>query len=61
MNARKTGPSADTLGLIAAIALFVVIAAIAFGIRFWITGGDFGCVFANDPALCVAVKSGVSG
>lgn len=40
--------------------LFVVvvlaIAAGVFGIRLAITGGDVGCAFAQDPALCVAVK-----
>lgn len=36
--------------------IFVAIAVIVFLIRLWITGGDVGCVFSQDPALCVSVK-----
>lgn len=39
--------------------IFLAIAAGVFGIRLAITGGDVGCAFAQDPALCVAVKEGV--
>ncbi len=35
----------------------LAILAVVLGIRLWITGGDFGCIWAQDPALCVAVKS----
>jgi hypothetical protein len=39
------------------IAAFVLaLCAVTFGIRLAITGGDVGCAFATDPALCVAVK-----
>lgn len=41
----------------AAIIIFgLLLAAVVFGIRFWIAGGDIGCVFSADPALCIAVK-----
>ncbi|KJL45608.1 hypothetical protein [Microbacterium trichothecenolyticum] len=41
------------------VALFVIaLILIVFGIRLFITGGDMGCAFANDPALCIAVKEG---
>jgi uncharacterized protein YneF (UPF0154 family) len=34
----------------------VLIVAVVFGIRFWIAGGDLGCTFSADPALCATVK-----
>ena len=37
-------------------ALIVVVAAIGIGIAWWVTGGDVACMFANDPAMCAAVR-----
>lgn len=39
----------------------VIVLAVGFGVRLLITGGDVGCVFSQDPSLCVAVKNGVGG
>lgn len=36
--------------------IFVAICAVVLGIRLVITGGDIGCAFAQDPALCIALK-----
>lgn len=36
--------------------IFLAIAVVVFGIRLGITGGDVGCAFAQDPALCIALK-----
>lgn len=41
---------------VVAIPAIILIAAAAFGIRFLIAGQDLGCVFAEDPAPCAAVK-----
>lgn len=41
---------------VVAILLIVAIAGAAFGVRSAVAGGDMGCLFAQDPALCVAVK-----
>lgn len=38
------------------IGAVLLLFAVALGIRLLITGGDWGCVFAQDPGLCVAVK-----
>lgn len=49
----------DWTGLLAWLIVALIFLAIAggvFGIRLAITGGDLGCAFAQDPALCVAVK-----
>lgn len=43
------------------IGIILGILAVAFSIRLLITGGDVGCIFSQDPALCVAVKNGVGG
>lgn len=39
-----------------ATALIALLFAGALGIRVAIAGGDWGCAFADDPALCAAVK-----
>lgn len=38
------------------IACVVVLIVVALGVRLAIAGGDWGCFFANDPALCQTVK-----
>ncbi|UCR89268.1 hypothetical protein [Mycetocola spongiae] len=38
-------------------AIFVgVILVAAWGARIMMAGGDLGCAFAEDPALCATVK-----
>lgn len=41
-----------------AIGVVVVIAllAAAFGVSWWVTGGNVRCIFSDDPALCAAVS-----
>ena len=39
------------------IAGVVVLIVVAVGIRLAISGGDWGCFFAEDPALCQTVKN----
>jgi hypothetical protein len=34
----------------------LAILAIAIGVRYWMSGGDWSCAIAADPALCHAVK-----
>ena len=36
--------------------LVVLVLAIAIGLRLLFAGGDWGCAFSADPALCVSVK-----
>lgn len=38
------------------VGLVILIFAVAFGIKLLVAGGDIGCAFSPDPALCVAVK-----
>ncbi|MFB8191248.1 hypothetical protein ACFC14_18175 [Microbacterium sp. NPDC055988] len=38
------------------VGFVIALCAVTFGIRLAITGGDVGCVFVTDPALCVVVK-----
>lgn len=61
VKARRTNVKAAlenviVYAVVAIIALGII--GVVFGIRLAITGGDVGCVFSNDPALCVAVKEG---
>lgn len=53
---RRSDRSTTVLAYIVTILVFVIIAAIALGIRLLIAGGDWGCAFSADPALCVSVK-----
>jgi len=46
----------DVLAKVVFALIILVIFVVAIGIRLAITGGDVGCAFAQDPALCVAVK-----
>lgn len=43
------------------MALYVFIAFciiwVLFGYRIWLADGDAKCAFANDPAVCAAVKN----
>ena len=46
------------LGEMAAYALVVVIVFfLLFSWRAWLADGDVKCMFANDPAVCAAVKN----
>lgn len=45
-----------TWGLILGWAFVVLVLAIAIGLRLLFAGGDWGCAFSADPALCVSVK-----
>ena len=45
-----------TLKFILQIIFIVIIVVAAVGIRLAIAGGDWGCFFSEDAALCVAVK-----
>ena len=38
------------------LVFIMLILGVVFGIRLLITGGDVGCTFSPDPALCAAVK-----
>lgn len=42
--------------IITGLAILVLLAGV-LGIRLMIAGGDVGCVFSQDPAICAAVKS----
>ncbi|MDQ1113988.1 hypothetical protein QE418_003436 [Microbacterium testaceum] len=46
----------DRVLIAAAWLLVAVIIAIVLAVRVWIAGGDIGCAFSADPALCAAVK-----
>jgi hypothetical protein len=46
----------DALTTVVGVLLVLAIIGGVFGIRLLIAGGDMGCVFSADPALCVAVK-----
>lgn len=59
MAARSRIDFAGVLAWLVVAVIFVAIAAGVFSIRLAITGGDVGCTFSQDPALCVAVKEGV--
>lgn len=56
MSARRGVVWENVLAYAIVIAIFIALAAVVFFIRVAITGGDVGCAFAQDPALCVAVK-----
>lgn len=45
----------DWLICVVAVLFFVVAVAGVLGIRLLITGGDWRCVFSEDPALCATV------
>ncbi len=53
---RRSDRSITVLTYVVAVLIFIAIAAIALGIRLLVAGGDWGCVFSADPALCVSVK-----
>ena len=56
MSAKKSFDWTTAAAYVIVALIFVAIAVIVFLIRLWITGGDIGCVFSQDPALCVSVK-----
>ena len=39
-----------------AIPLVILVVIAGLCVRLAIAGGDIGCMFAEDPALCAAVK-----
>jgi len=56
MAGRKFDAMATMFAYVIAVLIFIAICAVVFGIRLFITGGDIGCAFAQDPALCIALK-----
>lgn len=46
----------DVIAIVLGWAIVILVVAAVFGLRLWIAGGDWGCMFSPDPALCVAVK-----
>lgn len=42
------------------IFVLIAIAAILIGINYLRAGGDWGCVFTQEPQICVAVKGATS-
>lgn len=53
---RRSDRSITMLTYVVAVLISVIIAAIVLGIRLLIAGGDWGCAFSADPALCISVK-----
>lgn len=39
------------------VLVVVVVFFLLFGWRSWLADGDVKCMFANDPAVCAAVKN----
>ncbi len=56
MSGQKSFDWTTPLAYAVVILIVLAIVALVFLIRLGITGGDMTCVFAQDPALCVAVK-----
>lgn len=56
MPTKKKRDWTDLLAKAIVVAFIIIVLAVAFVIRLWITGGDLPCVFSPDPALCAAVK-----
>lgn len=55
MSTHRAGRG-DVLAKVLFALIVLVIFAAAIGARLVITGGDVGCAFSSDPALCFAVK-----
>lgn len=56
MAGRKLDAMATVFAYVIVALIALAICAVVFGIRLVITGGDVGCAFAQDPALCIALK-----
>ena len=57
-NDRKNALENLLVGAVTTI-IFVAIAALVVGIRLALSGGDWACVFSEDPALCAVIQGGL--
>lgn len=48
--------TATVLAVVFWVFVLIAIAAILIGINYLRAGGDWGCVFTQEPQICVAVK-----
>ncbi|WDH77920.1 hypothetical protein PTQ19_10340 [Microbacterium esteraromaticum] len=56
MTTHRKRESVDVMARVIVGVIILALVAGVVGVRLAITGGDVGCVFAQDPALCVALK-----
>ena len=56
MKNRKRSRAESAVYAVLTAAFWLLVLAVVLGVRLLIVGGEWGCVLADDPQLCMAVQ-----